>query len=160
MNWELESKGCNSVAILIHAALFSYQKAYGRLAGDSSRAILSSAISYLIDLVDMAGLPEIRKEKSIDDNMSVYTSMLKESGYIGEALLRKKKDNIYSFGIVQCRFAFKGHRVCHGGLICPFAILAASIIYFKTDCPVSIDESRFTKTGSQTRIAVGEEITS
>ncbi len=55
----------------------------------------------------------------------------------------------------QCHFAFKGHKIFNeGGLICPFALLAASILSIETESPISIEESKLLDTGSLTKIIV------
>ncbi len=150
-----EHRGCNSAALLIHTAFFAYQKSHGRMVGTSSGAILKLAVPYLSKMIYLAGLPDLRKEKGLKDNMSNYISMVKESGYVVDAKFLQTGDNTYSFEMKQCHFAFKGHRIFNeGGLICPFALLASAILSIETESPISIEESKLSDTGSLTMITV------
>ncbi len=150
-----EYRGNNSVALLMHATLFSYQKSYDKMVGAASSAILRFAIPYLSEILSLTGLPDIRKEKSLEDNISTYISMVKESGYVVDALFSQKDDNTYVFEMKQCHFAYKGHKIFNeGGLICPFAILAATVLFMKTEQPITVENSDFNETGSITKITV------
>jgi hypothetical protein len=120
--------------------------------------ILRFTIPYLSEILSLTGLPDIMKEKSLEDNMSIYISLVKESGYVVDALFSRKDDNTYVFEMKQCQFAYKGHRIFNeGGLICPFAILAATVLFLKTEKPIKVEDSIFNGTGSITSITVTRE---
>lgn len=141
-------------ALLLHATLFSFQKAYGKMVGQASKSIVRYSLLYLDDILRIQRLPVIDKKKSIEENMAVYISMVKKTGYIGDASLSQKSENSYLFEIKNCRFATRGHEIFKSGLICPFAVLAASVIFHKTDALISVGDSKFSNTGSRTIITM------
>lgn len=155
MNTISEYRGYNSAALMIHLALFAYQRSYGEMVGTASDAILRFAIPSLSEMISLAGLPDIGKEKSLEDNMNIYLSMVKEIGYVVDARFSQKSDNEFVFEMNQCHFAFKGHRIFNEGrLICPFAILAATVLFVKTGSSISLEPTKFYETGSITKISL------
>jgi len=154
MKKELKSEELYSTAILLHVTIFAYQKSYENIVGSGSRAILTHAIPYLAEMLKHLGLPELSLSKSLDENISTYISLVKQSGYICDAKLRNDGKNSHIFEVKECQFASCGHKIFKDRHICPFAILAASVIYYHTGAPISIDNSEFSDTGSNTLITV------
>lgn len=151
-----ESKNLHSTALLFHLTIYAYQESYLKMVGSGSRAILIHAIPYLTEMLKHLGMPELSQEKSMDENMSIYTSLVKESGYIRDAVLKNNGDNSYIFEVRDCKFASAGHEIFKEGHICPFAILAAAVIFYKTGAVPSIENSEFNDIGSNTLITVRE----
>lgn len=155
MKTKSEKPGYISTILLIHAAIFAYQKSLGKMVGSGSGAVLRFAIPYLSEMMDMEGLPDIRKEKSLDENMSIYLGVIKESGYVMDAVFSKIGNNKYTFEMEQCHFASKGHKIfTEGNLTCPFAILAAAVLFMKTEANITLEESKFNENGSLTNITI------
>ena len=151
-----KSKNLHSTALLFHLTIYAYQESYMKMVGSGSRAILTHVIPYLTEMLKHLGMPELSQKKSMDENMSIYTSLVKESGYIGDAVLNNDGDNSYIFEVRDCRFASGGHEIFKEGHICPFAILAAAVIFYKTGAVLSIEDSEFNDSGSKTLITVRE----
>lgn len=151
---ETAHKDCNSTALLIHTVLFAYEKSHGRMTGSGSKAVLQLAVEFMPLLLKELKFPELNRDKSIEENISSYIAMVRETGYIRDAALNRSGENCYTFESKNCRFAPTGHKIFTGGHICPFAILAASVLYLKTGESISMNESEFTQTGSRTVINV------
>ncbi|HIH44324.1 MAG TPA: hypothetical protein HA257_04355 [Candidatus Methanoperedenaceae archaeon] len=118
MKHDVENNDCIPVALLLHASLFAYQRAHG---------IFQLAIPYLIDMVAVSGLQDIRNEMSIGNTIGTYISLVKKGGYIQDAELRQVSDTTHIFEVRGCSFASSGHSIFRdSGLICPFALLASS----------------------------------
>ncbi len=149
-----DTRDCNSAALLIHSVLFAYQKSHGRMVGSGSRAVLQLAMEFLPLLLKEFKFPELNRGKSVEDNISSYITMVRETGYFEDAVLSQSGENGYTFESKNCKFASTGHKIFTSGHICPFAILAASVLYLKTGENISMSESEFTKTGSRTVINV------
>ena len=146
----------HSTALLFHLTIYAYQESYGKMVGSGSRAILTYAIPYLTEMLKHLGMPELSQSKSIDENISIYISLVKESGYILDAGLNHNVDNSYIFEVKDCKFASEGHDIFKGGHVCPFAILAAAVIFYKTGAQISMEDSEFNDMGSKTLINVLE----
>ena len=151
-----KSKNLHSTALLFHLTIYAYQESYMKMVGSGSRAILTHVIPYLTEMLKHLGMPELSQKKSMDENMSIYTSLVKESGYIGDAVLNNDGDNSYIFEVRDCKLASEGHELFKEGHICPFAILAAAVIFYKTGAVLSIEDSEFNDSGSKTLITVRE----
>ena len=73
-----------------------------------------------------------------------------------DAGLNQNGDNSYIFEVKECKFASSGHDIFREGHICPFAILAAAVIFYKTGAQILIEDSEFNDMGSKTLITVHE----
>lgn len=159
MERDVEHDDCIPAELLLHASLFAYQRAHGKIAGTARSAILQLAIPYLIDMVAISGLPDIRNETGIKNTIGTYISMVKKGGYIKDAELRQVSDTTCVFEVRGCSFAVRGHKIFRdGGLICPFAMLAAAVISHNTNVPLSIEDSVFSENGSSTSITIRKDI--
>lgn len=153
----IKSREIHSTALLLHLTIYAYQESYKNMVGSGSRAILTYAIPYLTEMLKHSELPELSQDKSIDDNISIYVSLVKESGYVMDAVLNHNGDNSYIFELKDCKFASQGHDIFKEGHVCPFAILAAAVIFYKTGAHISIEDSEFNDIGSKTLITVHEQ---
>lgn len=147
----LEEK-CNSTALLLHSVLFAYQKAHTKIVGKGSKAVLQELFKNIQGLIKESVQYEIDMEKTADQNLVIYRSLLRESGYVRDIVLESENEDEYVFKTVDCLFARKVHRHYKDGYICPFAIIAASILYKTKNANVTINESDLNETGSVTRI--------
>jgi hypothetical protein len=158
MNQESQKKVFHSTALMFHMTIYAYQKSIGNIVGNGSGAILSFVIPYLMEMLSYMELPELSKSKSIDENISAYLSMINENGYIMDANLIRESDNAYTFEILNCKLAKCNHTIFKSGYICPFAILAAAVVFYKTGANISIKESIFNETGSKTLFTLHEKV--
>jgi hypothetical protein len=150
------SREIHSTALLFHLTIYAYQESYKNMIGSGSRAILKYVIPYLTEMLKQLGMPELSQSKTMDENMSIYISLIRDSGYILDAGLKLNGDNSYIFEVKDCKFASGGHDIFKVGHICPFAILAAAVIFYKTGAQISIEDSEFNEIGSKTLINVHE----
>jgi hypothetical protein len=72
MKKESKTNEFQSAALLLHLTIFAYQKSYADMVGSGSKAILTLIIPYLSELIKNTGLPQLSKEKNIDENMLSY----------------------------------------------------------------------------------------
>jgi len=157
MNQEPQNKDLDSTVFLLHMTLYSYQKSIDNIVGNGSRAILTFGIPYLMEILRYGELSELNKSKSIDENMTSYLSIIKKNG-IKDAKLKRESENVYSFEIKECDFAQRNHKIFKSDSICPFAIVAAAIVFYKTEAHISIQESILNKQGSKTMFTLHEKI--
>jgi len=151
-----KSREIHSAAFLFHLTIYAYQESCKNMVGSGSRAILTYAIPYLTEMLKHLEIPGLSQAKSMDENISIYLSLVKESGYVMDAGLIRNRDNSYTFEVKKCKFASMGHDIFKEGHICPFAILAAAVISYKTGDQISIGDSIFNNMGSKTLITVHE----
>jgi hypothetical protein len=154
MNKETKIQDFHSAALLLHLTIFAYQKSYVDMVGSGSKAILTLTIPYLSELLKNTGLPQLSKEKNIDENMFSYISFVKKGGYIGDVIMTPEGDNAYNFEVKDCGSAYCNHKLFKENHICPFAILAAAVVYYTTGSQISISDSQFNDSGSKTLLTL------
>lgn len=143
-----------SAAFLLHLTIFAYQKSYEDMVGRGSRAILNLTIPYLSELLKNTGLPRLSKEKNIDENMLSYISFVKQGGYIKDVIMKPQGDNAYILKVKDCGSAKCNHKIFKENHICPFAILAAAVVYYVKGSHISIGDSQFDDSGSKTLLTL------
>lgn len=157
MKKESKTNEFQSTSLLLHLTIFAYQKSYADMVGSGSKAILTLIIPYLSELIKTTGLPQLSKEKNIDENMLSYITFVKQGGYIGDVIIKPQGDKAYNFEVKDCGSAHCNHQLFKDSHICPFAILAASVIYYTTGSQVSIENSEFSDSGSKTLLTLNNK---
>ena len=111
-----------------------------------------------MEMLSYMELPQLSKNKSINENISTYISMITRNGYIRDANFKHEGASTYSFEMLDCTLAPSNHKIFKMGYICPFAILAAAVVFYKTGTHIKIEESVFSETGSKTLFTLQEKV--
>jgi hypothetical protein len=140
------------VSIQLHHMIFSYEQAHEKLVGASSKAILQELIKGLANTFEMGDICYISRSRSLQDNVQSFIDNLNMSEYFDDVKV-EYLNGTYVFEIKECKFAKKGsHIFLKHKHTCPFAILAAAIIYYSTNENLRIHETEFDVHSSRTVI--------
>lgn len=140
------------ISILLHHVIFSYEQAHETLVGTSSKAILQELVKGLANTFELGDICCISKSTSLQENLQSYIDNLNSSKYFDNVTINKQ-DGSYVFEIKECKFAKKNsHITLTNKHTCPFAILAAAVIYYSTGGNYKIHETEFDVHGSKTVI--------
>lgn len=140
------------ISILLHHVVFSYEQAHEKLVGTSSKAILQELIKGLANTFEMNDICYISKSRSLQDNLQSYIANLNMSKYFDNVTV-DNLDGSFIFEIKDCKFAKKdSHIFLSNKHTCPFAVLAAAVIYYSTNENLRIHETEFDIHGSRTVI--------
>ena len=140
------------ISILLHHVVFSYEQAHEKLIGTSSKAILQELIKGLANTFELGDICYISKSRSLQENLQSYIDNLNMSKYYDDVTVEYLNGS-FIFKIEECKFAKKdSHIFLSNKHTCPFAILAAAVIYYSTDANLRIHETEFDVHGSRTVI--------
>ena len=142
-----------TISILLHHVIFSYEKAHERLVGTTSGALLQELVKELTTTFELGYIADISKSNSLQENLQSYIDNLNSSEYFDE-VTGDYKDGAYVFEIKRCEFAKKETHIILSGKkhTCPFAILAAAVIFYSTGKDLRIHKTDFSEIGSKTVI--------
>lgn len=145
-------KNVEKISILLHHVIFSYEQAHEKLVGKSSKAILQELIKGLANTFELGEICDISKSESLQVNLQAYIDYLNSTDYF-ENVMVNYRDGSYVFEIKEREFAKRdSHIKLSNKHTCPFAILAAAVIYYSTEKNCRIHETDFDIHGSRTII--------
>ena len=140
------------ISILLHHVIFSYEQAHEKLVGTSSKAILPELIKGMANTFELGDICYISKSRSLQDNLKSYIDNLNMSKYFDDVMVEYLNGS-YVFQIKECKFAQKdSHIHLSNKHTCPFAVLAAAVIYYSTNENLRIHDTEFGVHGSRTVI--------
>lgn len=136
---------------LLHSSLFAFEKAHGRLTGSTSKAILQLIVKELPKILQKDGHYVIDKRLNIEKNMEQFRDYLDNREYFENVKFERFNDT-FIFELEGCVFAKSGvHETLEPEKsTCPFATIAAAIIFYLTKKNMTIGDSEFNKTGTKT----------
>ena len=140
------------ITILLHHVIFSYEQAHEKLVGTGSEAILQELIKGLKNTFEFGDIGFVSKSKSLQENLQSYIDNLNLSKYFDDVMFEHQNES-YVFEIKECKFAQKdSHIYLTNKHTCPFAVLAAAIIYYSTNENLRIHQTEFDEHSSRTVI--------
>lgn len=141
------------IPALLHSSLFAFEKAHGRLTGSTSRAILQLIVKELPKILQKDGHYVIDDSLSIEKNMQQFRDYLDNKEYFEDVKFERSND-AFIFEIEGCVFAKSGvHETLEPEKsTCPFATIAAAVLFYQTGKNLTIEDSEFRKTGTKTVI--------
>jgi len=102
---------------------------------------------------ELGDIGYISKSKSMQENLQVYIDNLNSSKYFNEVTI-EQVNGTHVFEVKQCEFAKKNSHMILSEKkhTCPFAIVAAAIIYYSTGENLIIHNTVFNVNGGRTVI--------
>ncbi|HIH44322.1 MAG TPA: hypothetical protein HA257_04340 [Candidatus Methanoperedenaceae archaeon] len=139
------------MAALFHSSFFAFEQAHGRITGTASRAILQQIVRVMPKILEKEGQPVINKSLTLEENMAHFRDYIHNEELI-ENVNFENNDDMFNIEIKGCTVAKSGvHEILDPKKsTCPYAIVAAAMIFYLTGKNLTIEDSEFTKDGTKT----------
>lgn len=142
------------MAALLHTCFFGFERAHGKLTGRGSRAILQYVVKGLPRILHHRDQHLVQEDAPLEENLARFNNYFSRSELFDSVELRREDEDKYCFVIEGCPLADGVHEILDPDAVCPFAIVAASVLYHLTGQDVSIQDSNYTDDGTTTRIEI------
>lgn len=146
------------LAALLHSCFYAFERAHGKLTGSASKEILREIVEDLPDILHFRGEHIVDDSLPLDENLRRFEEYLSDLQVFENAEFKEGGGGRYRFVVEGCALGRSGTHdmVRTNESTCPFAIVAASILYYLTKQDVHIHESEYFPGGTATLIQIQE----
>lgn len=150
----------HQIAFILHGITFGYEKASKELLGTPAlfKYVVPKTYQFLEKLMESFGinLKELQK-MNVNDAISLFTKKAAEIGMAEKIKIKWEDDKTFTVESVNCSTSKVRSSMSKSELtnaICPWAIMAASIINKSTGKDLEMESSEFNEIGAITRLHI------
>ncbi|MEM2924100.1 MAG: DUF5788 family protein [Methanocellales archaeon] len=137
------------IAVLLHSAFFGIVWSHYNMVEDLEGRIYIGSITQLPPILHREGF-KVDRSKKLEDSLREFAEHLQNKEFFDFVEFRRLDENRFVFEIDGCALAKNGIHEMLTRDVCPFALIAASMLYELAEKPLYIAASEFTVLGSRT----------